>query len=143
RIAIVLAHKQHGQLPERCDVDRFVEDAGSGGTIAEKHHADCACSVDLSRPGGSGRKRQVASYNSRGSEHTMLDIDDMHGSTAPPTQPGLSAQDLRKGCLDIAPFRQHVPMASMTGKKRVSSGQVCAYSDGHSFLARRQVRKSW
>ena len=78
-VEIVLAHEDDRQLPDRSEVERFVEGPDIGGAVAEEAYRDVILALVLGakrRPAGN---RQMCSDDGIGTHHPMLRRGEVHG----------------------------------------------------------------
>jgi hypothetical protein len=93
-ITVVLTHEQHRQFPQCGEIQRLVERAGAGGTIAKEHHADTALALRLGSPGGAGGQRQVSRHDAGSAQDPVGGIHQVHRAAATATQAVLATEDL-------------------------------------------------
>ena len=124
RVAVVFTYKEDGQLPEYRQIERLMEGARAGGTIAEEHDADIRATQRLRRPGRACSQGKVAGDDTRGSHHPVRHIDQMHRTASTAAQAGLPPQHLRECRLDVAAFGENVTVTPMTGKEHIVAREL-------------------
>src|SRR6185295_1200525 len=118
--AVVLAHEQHWQLPQRSDVQRLEAHALFQRAVAEEGGADRAVLLLLASIAAADPQADAAADDARRGEEAEIGIAEMDGAAAAAVEPGGAAEDLGHGAAGIAAARQHVAMVSVGGVEAVA-----------------------
>ena len=105
------------------------------GAITKEHDTDIVATFNLCSPGSAGSQGQIAAHDASGAEHSVRNIDQVHGPAAAPAKAAVPAQDLGKGSFRVAALGKDMAMTAMAGEQRVVLPQMRAYADGDRFLS--------
>src|SRR5262249_59043382 len=77
-VAVVLAHEDYGQLPDRRHVECLVEGPDVHRRFAEEADAHLVAAAVLDGEGETGRQREVAAHDAVAAHATLLCIEQVH-----------------------------------------------------------------
>src|SRR5690606_40678396 len=87
-VLVVLAHEHHRQIPDRGQVQRFVEGAFVGGSVAEEAGDDAVAPLHPLTEGGSGGDGHRPGHDSIGTQVPGGYVGDVHRTTPAPAVAG-------------------------------------------------------
>ena len=133
-IAVVLAEKDHGQLPQRRKIQAFGENTLIGGAIAEKADGHLVCSPSLRGKSGAKRDAHATADDAIASQKPLLFAELMHGSTKAAGQPCFPPHHLGHGPRQISHFGDAVTMRTVRAGSKIIIAQRAAGAHGHRLL---------
>ena len=134
-VQVVLAHEQHGQLPDRRHVAPLVEGAVVDRAVAEVGHAHPVAAGQLEGVGGAGRQQDARPDDAAGAHQPDLRLEQVHAAAA--SAGGAAGQAVQLGeQLDRGqPLGQRVAVAAVGAEHQVVVAQVGADAGGDRLLA--------
>ena len=142
RVAVVLAEEDHGELPHRGEVQRFVERALRGRTVAEERNRDAAVGAELRRGCRSDRDRQAGRDDAVRAEDPDVRVGDVHRAAAPAVRALLLSHQLGEHPERRETLREAVAVAAMRRRDDVGGSERPARADGGRLLPDRQVHEA-
>ena len=139
-VAVVLHHEDDGQLPQRRQVERFVERALLGGAVAEERKDDLALPADLRRPGGAGGLGDALPDDPRGAEEAALGVGEVHRAAESLAQPGRATVDLGHHRLRRRAEDDRVAVTAVGRQDLVAGAQRGERADDRGLRAVGEVR---
>src|SRR5262249_10312121 len=111
--AVVLAHEQDRQLPQRRDVERLEADAFLERAVAEKTRAERAVLLALAGIAAADPEADGAADDARGGEKSQRRVAEMQRAAAAAVEAVGAAENLRQGAAGIGAAREHVAMVAV------------------------------
>ena len=141
-VAVVLAHEDDRQLPDRRHVERLVEGALVVGAVAEEGDDDLAGLHALGGQGRADRDRDAAADDAVGAEIAHRDVGDVHRAAAALAVAGRLAEEFGEHPLHVRALGDAVAVAAMRRGDLVLDRQRHADADRARFLADRQMHRA-
>ena len=132
---VVLAHEQHGQLPDARHVQAFVKRAVVRRAIAEESDTDIACLHDQGTIARASGLQDAGADDAAGAHHADLRRKQMHGATATARAAGLATKEFRHELARLHAFGERMSMAAVRAEDGVRFMQMRAHARGDGFLA--------
>ena len=142
-VAVVLAEEDHRQLPDRGEVDRFVERAVRDRAVAEERDRDAAVVAQLRRGRGAHRDRQARRRRSRWRRRCRASGRRCASSRrARGSCPASLRHQLGEHPERVEALREAVAVAAMGRRDHVGRAERPARADGRRLLPDRQVHEA-
>src|SRR5690606_8780835 len=144
-VLVVLAVVDDRQVPDGSHVQRLVERALVGRTVAEHHNADLVGTAQLDAQADAYGDGDAAADNAVRAEVVALDVRNVHRAAAPPAEARLLAHELGHRRLDVvaAPPGDNVPVAAVVVEQVVIAGtQRVGRAHRRGFLPDAQVHRA-
>src|SRR5688572_13422655 len=141
-VAVVLADKDDGQLPQLRVVHLLVEDPLAERALAEEADRHAAVLQILRREGGAGGNAGAAADDGVRTEVARIRVGDVHRAALALAVPRFLAEELGKHPIGGRPLRQAVSMAAVRAGDVVVRAKRLADADGNRFLADVEVRQA-
>ena len=141
-VAVVLAHEEHRQLPDRGQVERLVEGADVGGAVAEERDRDLRRTPQLRGPGGAVGHRQVGADDGVRAEHPVVGLGEVHRAALGLADPGGPLHQLGQTALRRGAAGDGVVVAAVGGEDVVVRSQRCARAHRDRLVAGGQVGRA-
>ncbi len=114
-VAVVLDDEDDGQVPQRCNVQRFVKRADVHSGFPEGADTDLVSAAVFDRESNACRDWNVAADDSVSAEEVGLRIEKVHGSAFAAGAPGFASEKLRHDCSRADSARQRLAVIAVSG----------------------------
>ena len=141
-IEVVLTHKDHRQVPDRCEVQCLVERSDVGGAVPEEAHGRLAAVAQLGRPGRTVGQREMGADDGVRAHHAALCIREVHRTTFAAHEPVLPAEQLGKHAIHRSTLGESVGMAAVGGKYVVIGTHRVPKTGGDRLHSQREVARA-
>jgi len=141
-VQVVLADEQDRGLPERRQVERFVELAFGDRALAKEAGGDIGLVLHLIRQGQAHRQGQVGTDDGVPAVEAGGAIEQVHGAAAAAGAALQLAVHLRHDHVGADPARQGVPVLAVGGDHGVLGGERLHHTHGNGFFADVQVQET-
>jgi hypothetical protein len=139
-VEVVLADVHDRQVEHLRPVEALVEVTLVRGAVAKEGGGDAPLALRGHRgPGGGG---DAAAHDAEAADEAMLEVDHVHRSCPPATDPGRAPEHLRHERLRVRALRKRVAVAAVGAGDVVVRLERRADADRNGFLAGRQVRRA-
>ena len=118
REAVVLAHQDERQLPQRGEVDGLVEVPGLHGAVAEEHDRHGVLAAQPHRQRAPEGDRDAAADHAGGAHEAVLDVDQVHRAAEPAAEAGVAAHQLGHHALQRRALGDRMPVRPVPGVDR-------------------------
>ncbi len=142
RVSVVLAEEDHGQFPDRREVERLVEGPLRRGPVAEERNGHTVPTAELRRSRGADGDRKAGRDDAIGPEDPDLGIGDVHRAAPAPVGSFGTTHELGEHPERLESLGQAVSMAAVGGRDDVIGAQRPAGANGRRLLADRQVHEA-
>ena len=133
-VHVVLAHVEHRQRPELCEVHRFVEDALTERAFAEEADRDAILPEHLRGVRRPGRQRRAAAHDRVRAQVPVLVVRDVHRAAFAAAVPGFLAEQLRVHAIDHGALGEAVAVAPVRAGDVVVWPQRLADADRYRLF---------
>src|ERR687893_1064612 len=140
-VLVVLAQEDHGQLPDRRQVEGLVEDALVGGALAEEAERRVVLAAPLEGPARAAGYAHAPADYAVGAEHPGPHVGDVHRAALAVAVAGGLAEQLRGHAVHVEAERDGVPVAAVGGGDHVPLLQGGYGPDGDGLLPDVEVRR--
>src|SRR5258708_12329854 len=140
-VQIVVTDVNYRQLPQRCYIHGFVEDALAERTISEEAGCYLAGAAHFARHGGSGSNACAAANDGVGAQVAGFLVRDVHGAALAPAVTCFFAEQFGKHPIDRSALCQAVPVAAMHAGDVVIAPQALSYSHHYGFFTSVEAAK--
>jgi hypothetical protein len=140
--AVVLAHEDHRERPQRGEVDRLDEDASLRRAVAEEDNRDRLLSAEPARERAPERERDVAADDAGRAEEPVVDVDEVHRAPEAAAETAVATHELGHDALERRALRDRVPVRAMVAVDRVVVRELAADADRDRLLADAQVHEA-
>src|SRR5919197_279516 len=142
RILIVLADKDHWQIPYRGEIESLVKGSRVSPTIAEKTHGDLIGAPHLEGEGRARGDRDARADDAIGPQDAQLQVGDMHRPALPLAVARLLAVELRHHAVEAGALGDDIAMAAMRAGDIIVGAEMGAHPRRHRLLADRDMQKT-
>src|ERR1019366_8957267 len=139
REAVVLADEDHGQPPQRGEVDRLVEMTRLNRSVTEEDDRDLLATAQPRRERAAERQRDVAADDARGAHQAVRDVDEVHRPTEAAAETVAPSHQLGHHPPKRRPLGDRMPVRTMAAVDRVIGAQLGADGGGDALLADAQM----
>ena len=141
-VAVVLGDEHHGQVPDRGQIQAFVQGALFGRAVAEETDRDLIGLPGLGRQPGPARQRRPAAHDAVRPQHPLVHVGDVHGAALTLTDAGRLAVQLGHHALHVHTLGDAVAVAAVRGGHEVRVGQIRADADRHGLFPGVQMHEA-
>ena len=142
RVEIVLAEKQHGQLPQRGQIQRLVKLALGDGAVAEEARRDPRPLLHLVGEREPDRDREAAADDGVAAVEAGLRVEHVHRSAAAAAAALLLAVHLRHEPVGRDAARQRMTVLAVGRDDGIVWAECLHGADGDRFLADVQMQEA-
>ena len=133
-IEVVLAHEDGRKLPDRSQIERFVNRADIGSTIPERANRDAVALVELRGPGQPVGNRGRRADDPGGDHDALGRIGQVHRAALALARTGRPAGKLGPQLAQGEALAQHIVDSAVDGAKRIIIPQEIAHHRWNDFL---------
>ena len=139
REAVVLAHEDERQPPERSQVHGLVEMAGLHGAVAEEDDRDRVLTPQARSQCTSEGDRDIAADDAGRAHEAAGSVDEVHRSAEPSAQPTVTSHQLGHDAIQRRTLRDRVPVRAVARVHGIGVAQLRADRRGDTFLSHAEV----
>ena len=140
--AVVLAHENQRQPPERREVHGLVEDATLDRAVAEEHDRDGVVAAQARREGAAERDRDVAADDPGRPHEPVLGVDEVHRAAEATTQTRVAAEQLGQQAIEGRALCDRVPVCPVARVHGIVVAQLAAHRSRDALAADAQMDQS-
>ena len=141
-IIVVLTNENDGELPDRGHIQRLVEGALIGRSVAEEADANLIGSPVAGGKACAYRDVVTGTHDTVGTQNALVGVGDVHGAALALAVAGFLAKQLRHHELQVAALGYDMTMTAMGAGDIIVIPQAGAHTGGDSFFAKVQMNKS-
>ena len=142
RVAVVFAHEEHGQPPERRERQALVHDALLHRRVAEEGDGHRVAAFHPRGHRAADRERNTSRDDRRGAEHSHLRRGEMHRSALAPAASRRLPVELREHPAQRAALGEVVGVTAMAAEGGVRAVEHGTDAGRHRLLADGQMRRA-
>ncbi len=137
--AVVLAHEDDGELPERRQIHRLAPVPGLNRAIAEEDGRDIVTAARPRRERRAEREREVPADDAGRTHEPVRDVDEMHRPAEAATEPVIAPHQLGHHPVERCALGDRVTVGTVTAVHRVAVAQLTANAAGDPLPADAQM----
>ena len=137
--AVVLAHEDQRQPPERREIHGLVEDASLNRAVAEEDDHYRAVAARSCREGAAQRDRDVAADDAGRAHEPVLRVDEVHRAAEAPAQAGVAAEQLGQQPIERRALGDRVAVRPVPRVHGVVVAQLAAHGSRDALAADAQM----